>query len=90
MILADAQVTTSEVKSWKGLHLLHFAGSSCSQKVRILLGEKNLPWVSHHGLEFHSKAALAQATASSFWRHSKLLLISAIDSNRVPGLWLNL
>jgi glutathione S-transferase len=48
MILADAQVTTSEVKSWKGLHLLHFAGSSCSQKVRILLGEKNLPWVSHH------------------------------------------
>lgn len=48
MILADDQVTTTEVKTWKGLHLLHFSGSSCSQKVRIALGEKRLPFVSHH------------------------------------------
>ena len=48
MILADEQVVTREVKDWAGLHLLHFSGSSCSQKVRILLGEKQLPWVSHH------------------------------------------
>jgi ganglioside-induced differentiation-associated protein 1 len=48
MKLSDSAVTTAEVKEWKGLHLLHFAGSSCSQKVRILLGEKQLAYVSHH------------------------------------------
>lgn len=48
MILTDEQVTTSEVKSWKGLHLLHFASSSCSQKVRTLLREKGIQYVSHH------------------------------------------
>ncbi|MEM6626599.1 MAG: glutathione S-transferase family protein [Pseudomonadota bacterium] len=47
MILADDQVTTDEVKSWKGIHLLHFQGSSCSQKVRTLLHEKNLEYESH-------------------------------------------
>ena len=40
MQLDPEQVTTHEVKRWKGLHLLHFPGSSCSQKVRILLAEK--------------------------------------------------
>ncbi|MCR9242650.1 MAG: glutathione S-transferase family protein [Rhodobiaceae bacterium] len=48
MILSDEQVTTDEVKSWKGLHLLHFSGSSCSQKVRTLLREKGIDYVSHH------------------------------------------
>ena len=48
MKLDDGAVTTSEVKAWKGLHLLHFSGSSCSQKVRILLGEKQLAYTSHH------------------------------------------
>ena len=48
MILPDDQVTTDEVKSWKGLHLLHFQSSSCSQKVRVLLREKGLEWTSHH------------------------------------------
>ncbi len=48
MKLDDAQVTTAEVRAWKGLHLLHFSGSSCSQKVRILLREKQLPFASHH------------------------------------------
>ena len=48
MKLDDVAVTTSEVKAWKGLHLLHFSGSSCSQKVRILLGEKQLAYTSHH------------------------------------------
>ena len=47
MQLAPEQVTTEEVKHWKGLHLLHFAQSSCSQKVRILLREKQLEWTSH-------------------------------------------
>ncbi len=47
MIIPDDQVTTDEVKSWKGLHLLHFQSSSCSQKVRVLLREKRIPYESH-------------------------------------------
>ncbi len=47
MILPDDQITTEEVKSWRGLHLLHFQTSSCSQKVRVLLREKGLAWESH-------------------------------------------
>ena len=47
MQLSDEAVTTQEVKSWQGLHLLHFQGSSCSQKVRILLAEKGIAWESH-------------------------------------------
>ncbi|MEM9730759.1 MAG: glutathione S-transferase family protein [Myxococcota bacterium] len=48
MRLADHQVTTDEVKSWQGLHLLHFQGSSCSQKVRTFLGAKGIDYVPHH------------------------------------------
>lgn len=47
MQLDPEQVTTQEVKHWQGLHLLHFQGSSCSQKVRILLAEKGIAWQSH-------------------------------------------
>ena len=47
MIQPDEAVTTEEVKSWQGLHLLHFRTSSCSQKVRVLLREKGLAWTSH-------------------------------------------
>ena len=47
MQLPDETVTTQEVKSWQGIHLLHFHGSSCSQKVRIFLAEKRIAWESH-------------------------------------------
>lgn len=47
MKLPEDQVQTEEVKTWKGVHLLHFQASSCSQKVRILLSEKGIPWKSH-------------------------------------------
>ena len=47
MQLSDEAVTTQEVKSWQGIHLLHFQGSSCSQKVRIFLAEKGIAWESH-------------------------------------------
>jgi glutathione S-transferase len=39
---------TTEVTTWQGLHLFHFAMSNCSQRVRIMLEEKQLPWTSHH------------------------------------------
>lgn len=47
MLLADHEVMTEEVKAWEGVHLLHFQTSSCSQKVRILLAEKGVHYVSH-------------------------------------------
>ncbi|MEM6826390.1 MAG: glutathione S-transferase family protein [Pseudomonadota bacterium] len=39
-------IQTKEVLDWKGLHLLNFSQSSCSQKVRILLSEKGLTYRS--------------------------------------------
>ena len=45
--LADGDIKTREVLGWKGLHVLHFAGSSCSQKLRIFLNLKGIPWHSH-------------------------------------------
>lgn len=45
--LTDGDIQTREVLAWKGLHVLHFAGSSCSQKLRIFLNLKAIPWVSH-------------------------------------------
>jgi glutathione S-transferase len=37
-----------DVLSLEGLHLFHFAMSSCSQRVRMALEEKELEWESHH------------------------------------------
>ncbi|MEM7568328.1 MAG: glutathione S-transferase family protein [Pseudomonadota bacterium] len=49
MPLLDKQdIRTTEVFEWKGLHLLHFAGSSCSQKTRIFLNLKGIDWHSRH------------------------------------------
>ena len=45
--LIDSDIKTREVLGWKGVHVLHFAGSSCSQKLRIFLNLKNIAWVSH-------------------------------------------
>jgi glutathione S-transferase len=41
------ETSNEEVKSFQGLHLYHFWLSSCSQRVRIVLAEKNQDWVSH-------------------------------------------
>ena len=40
--LAASDVLTKEVLGWKGLHLFHFFGSSCSQKLRIYLNFKGI------------------------------------------------
>ena len=45
--LLDQDIETREVLDWTGLHLFHFWGSSCSQKARISLNLKGLPWESH-------------------------------------------
>ena len=46
--LKDEDIRTPEVSDWNGIHLLHFQGSSCSQKTRIFLGLKGIEWQSHH------------------------------------------
>jgi hypothetical protein len=35
--LVDSDIRTRNVLAWKGVHVLHFMGSSCSQKLRIFL-----------------------------------------------------
>ena len=46
--LAKQDIQTREVLDWEGVHLLHFMGSSCSQKSRIFLNLKGIDWTSHH------------------------------------------
>jgi glutathione S-transferase len=45
--LVDSDIKTREVLGWKGVHVLHFMGSSCSQKLRIFLNLKGIQWQSH-------------------------------------------
>ena len=47
MQLDDEAIKTREVTAWQGLHLFHFDQSSCSQKVRILLGELGIEFTPH-------------------------------------------
>jgi len=45
--LLDGDIRTREVLDWRGVHVLHFMGSSCSQKLRIYLNLKRIEWESH-------------------------------------------
>src|SRR5580704_13779589 len=45
--LVDSDIKTREVLGWNGVHVLHFMGSSCSQKLRVFLNLKKIPWQSH-------------------------------------------
>jgi glutathione S-transferase len=45
--LVDSDIKTREVLGWKGIHVLHFMGSSCSQKLRVFLNLKGIAWQSH-------------------------------------------
>jgi glutathione S-transferase len=45
--LVDSDIRTREVLAWRGVHVLHFTGSSCSQKLRVFLNLKKIPWQSH-------------------------------------------
>src|SRR4051812_35934885 len=46
--LVESDIKTREVLDWKGVHVLYFMGSSCSQKLRVFLNLKGIPWESHH------------------------------------------
>ena len=45
--LVESDIRTREVLHWKGMHVLHFSLSSCSQKLRIFLNLKGVKWESH-------------------------------------------
>ena len=45
--IPSEQIKTREILDWKGLHLLNFRTSSCSQKLRIYLNLKKISWTSH-------------------------------------------
>jgi len=45
--MLNEEIQTREVLGWKGLHLLHYHISSCSQKLRVYLNLKGLDWTSH-------------------------------------------
>jgi ganglioside-induced differentiation-associated protein 1 len=45
--LLDRDIQTREVTAWGGVHVLHYAGSTCSQKLRIFLNLKGIGWQSH-------------------------------------------
>ena len=45
--LLDTEIRTREVLEWQGIHVFHTPMSSCSQKLRMCLGLKQLPWTSH-------------------------------------------
>lgn len=45
--LVESDIATREVLGWTGVHVLHFTGSSCSQKLRIFLNLKRIAWQSH-------------------------------------------
>jgi len=45
--LVDSDIRTRDVLGWKGVHVLHYSGSSCSQKLRIFLNLKGIAWESH-------------------------------------------
>ena len=45
--LQDDEIQTREVLEWRGVHVLHYPMSSCSQKLRIYLGAKGIEWTPH-------------------------------------------
>ena len=47
MKLKSSHIKTKEVLKWKGLHLLNFAASARSQKVRIFMQLKGITWQDH-------------------------------------------
>ncbi len=51
--LVDSDIKSREVLGWKGVHVLHYSGSSCSQKLRIFLNLKGIEWESHP-VDLHS------------------------------------
>jgi len=46
--MPSIETKRKDIRELKGVHLFHFATSNCSQRVRFVLEEKGVGWVSHH------------------------------------------
>jgi len=51
--------TNQSVESLEGLHLYHTGRSNCSARVRLLIEEKGLPWVSHY-IDLYTKENISE------------------------------
>lgn len=67
------------VKSLQGLHLYHTERSNCAGRVRLLLEEKHLPWVSHP-IDLKKKE---QVTEEYFSINPKGVVPTLVDDGRV-------
>ncbi|WP_323794694.1 glutathione S-transferase family protein [Nisaea sp.] len=47
MQVSKAGDGVADIAGWRGVHLFHFGMSSCSQKVRLHLRLKGIPWTGH-------------------------------------------
>ena len=65
--LVDSDIRTREVLGWQGVHVLHFVGSSCSQKLRIFLNLKknSMAVASHRSAEQREHAAVVSRHQSA-------------------------
>lgn len=71
--------TKPALESLRGLHLFHAEVSNCAGRVRLLLEEKSLPWVSHP-IDLKNKEHL---TEDYFRINPKGVVPTLIDDGRV-------
>jgi len=71
--------TNKEVQSFRGLHLYHAGRSNCAARVRLLLAEKRLPWVSRH-VDIYTRA---NVTRDYFGINPKGLVPTLVHDGRV-------
>ena len=45
--MPQIETQQEDIRQLTGLHLYHDPISSCAQRVRLVLGEKHIPWTSH-------------------------------------------
>ena len=73
------ETQNKEVQQFTGLHLYHAGFSSCAQRVRITLAEKNLEWTSH----VVDLATKEHATAEYQSINPKGLIPTFVDNGQV-------
>jgi glutathione S-transferase len=73
------ETTNPDLRDLKGLHLFHAPRSNCSARVRLLIVEKRLPWVSHQ----IDIAKQENITPAYFAIHPKGLVPTLVHDGRV-------
>lgn len=71
--------TNTDILEYRGLHLYHAGRSNCSARVRLLLEEKRLSWISHYVDIYQRK----NVTAEYFSINPKGLVPTLVHDGRV-------